>query len=174
MKRNEAMNELNKELRKLTEFLRLWKEVKRVTKKDGGDYVNLSRNFEGVRISRSYINNNWVEIGVNTYLDGLGYTFDEEIIYHYPDKEQGADVTAGMVEEEIERIIKRREKQVEAIEEDIQMFDEINEELRQAYILAVSAREKAKSYKLTELIDSNHAAEIYLMKYEFDNRSGLE
>lgn len=174
MKRNEAMNELNKELRKLTEFLRLWQEVKRVTKKDGGDYVNLSRNFEGVRISRSDINNNWVEIRVNTYLDGLGYTFDEEIIYHYPDKEQGADVTADMVEEEIDRIINRREKQVKAIEEDIQMFDEINEELRQAYILAVSAREKAKSYKLTELIDSNHAEKIYLMKYEFDDRSGLE
>ena len=174
MKRNEAMKELNKELRKLNEFLRLWKEVKRVTKKGGGDYANLSKNFEGVKITRSDINNSWIEIRVNTYLDGLGYMFDEEVIYHYPGKEQGAVVTADMVEEKIERIINDREKQVEEIEEDIQMFDSINEELRQAYTLAVSAREKAKSYKLTELIDSNHAEKIYLMKYEFDNRSGLE
>lgn len=172
MRRNEAMKELNKELTKLNEFLRLWREVKRVNKKDGKDFVNLSKNFEGVRINRSSIDNRWVDLSVYAHVEGFGYISDEVTIY--PNREEIEEVTADLVAKKIEEIINDREKQIQDIEEDIKMFDAINEELREAYSKAVAARKKAKSYKLRDLIDTNHEQSIYSMRYAFDNVDGLE
>lgn len=47
--------------------IRLWKAVKRVTKKDGSDFQNFAKNFENAKIERGRICSDDFEINVSDY-----------------------------------------------------------------------------------------------------------
>ena len=52
-----------------------WKNVKRVTKKDGGDFANIGKNFLNATVRQRYIWNKTLELTVD-YCCGNSYTYD--------------------------------------------------------------------------------------------------
>ena len=74
-----AQKELRKEINRAAAFMQAWQNVKRVSKKDGGDFAIISKNFEGCKFCEKGYGLRSVkekDICVFTSAEGCGYIDD--------------------------------------------------------------------------------------------------
>lgn len=116
----EIRKKINQEIKRLNEELRVLKSIKRVTKKDGKDFQNLSKNFiiENGKINcqESYNQYNVPECRYNASIKLYKYNFggyadNAEIDIYKIDK-----ITADDVSNQIKLTIENREKQLKEYE----------------------------------------------------------
>lgn len=72
----EIKSKLSKYIAENEEKIKLWEQVQRVHKKDGGDFANFGKNFTGCKVQeKSYSSDK--EIVVSSWAQGIGYKHDE-------------------------------------------------------------------------------------------------
>jgi hypothetical protein len=125
-------NELTKRLNESRNKLALWQSVKRVTKKDGGNFAILNKNFEGARVEQEYSS---VYLKAATYylpeaerkaISHFRWT-SEEIYIAYRDDELTPEIVSEKIAGRIEQLkkhITEYENELAAVEDIFKKYDE--------------------------------------------------
>ena len=136
--KKEAIEKAAKSVKYYQVRIEAWKNVKRITKKNGEDFQNLNRCFENAEIERQY-NRDYITV---RFRDETGhYTKDEINLEANYYTEQEAAETADQVQE---RINKQIAKYKEWLEKDKKGLEQIEKQLEQV---------NTYLYKIAEIIE---------------------
>lgn len=123
--------ELTRRLNEARNKLALWQSVKRLTKKDGGDFATLNKNFDGARVEQQYSS---VYLKAATYylteserkqIPHIAWT-SEEIYIGYMDDEYTPDKVFEKIAGRIEQLknhIAEYENELAALEDIFKKYD---------------------------------------------------
>lgn len=152
-------NDFEKRLAENKRKLELWKSVKRLTKKDGSDFVNINKNFDGAELYKSW---STYYFRVSGRMTGRFYHYIEDEIYiGHEEKTAGelAELTAKRIEELTNRV-DNYEKQLEALSK---IFAKYNEKIEAFY---KELKEDCEKFRYNESKSPiEYAIEDYVKSY---------
>ena len=126
-----------------------WKNVKRATKKDGGNFANIGKNFLNATVKQKYPWDNTLEVSID-YRCGNGYTYDSVEI-----KEEDT------IEDVFEKINKRIMVFTQYVEEDEKkansvkyVFDEVDKTMKE--LLKFCKKNSFGAYEVCDYIRNNY------------------
>lgn len=149
-------------IKQITEYeakITLWKNVKRLTKKDGSDFKIFSKNFGNAIVYSNYMGRNALK--VNGWIKDLGYIEDEIGIWDYVDNTDLNPEEHTIIQEaiwsrpyfyltvdeifaEINKIIEIYERNISSYRDELNKVDEVFTEFTEAIDAALAKlREKA-------------------------------
>lgn len=149
-------------IKTITEYearITLWKNVKRLTKKDGSDFKIFSKNFGNATVYSNYMGRNALK--VNGWIKDLGYIEDEIWMWEYVDSTELNPEEHTIIQEavwsrpyfyltvdemfaEINRIIEIYERKISSCRNEFSTVDEIFTEFAEAIDAAlIKLKEKA-------------------------------
>ena len=126
-----------------------WKNVKRVTKKDGGDFANIGKNFLNATVRQRYIWDKTLEISVG-YHCGNGWTYDSVEI-------KEGDTVEDVFEKINKRIIlftqyvEEEEKKINNVKN---VFNEVDRTMKE--LLKFCKENNFSAYEICDYIRDNY------------------
>ena len=125
-----------------------WKSVKRVTKKDGGDFANIGKNFSNGKVKQKYPWDNALELSIDYHCD-TGWAYDSVEI-----KEEDT------VEDVFKKINNRIEILTQYVEEDDKkansvqyVFNEVDKTMKE--LLKFCKENNFSAYEVCDYIRDN-------------------
>lgn len=126
-----------------------WKNVKRVTKKDGGNFANIGKNFLNATVRQKYIWDKTLELTVD-YRCGNSYTYDSVEI-------KNDDSIEDVFEKINKRIIlftqyvEEEEKKINSVKN---VFDEVDRTMKE--LLKFCKENNFSAYEICDYIRDNY------------------
>jgi len=126
-----------------------WKNVKRVTKKDGGNFANIGKNFLNATVRQKYIWDKTLELTVD-YRCGNSYTYDSVEI-------KNDDSIEDIFEKINKRIIlftqyvEEEEKKINSVKN---VFDEVDRTMKE--LLKFCKGNNFSAYEICDYIRDNY------------------